>query len=141
MTTQSDEAAEKAVPDLVLIKGANAEASAHTRARPSVARLTDGSAALARHWGRLAKQTWDCLWENSVTEQHPASIAALRGYIHSAAWVPGDVPLLEFLGRAYGYLIALPVSAVLYALAWLVQRPGRAVLATLVAVIVWLTGT
>lgn len=140
-TTERDEAKGSAVPHSRAGVDSDAEACVRARAKSSVPRLTRRSCELARHWATLAKRTWDGIWENSVTEQHPASIAALRGYIHSAAWVPGDVPLLELLGRLYGYLVALPVSAVLYALAWLLQRPGRALLTAIVVVIVWFTAT
>jgi hypothetical protein len=140
--TARDEASEEAVPRRAPESVPNAQTRrARTRARSGASRLTESGRELARHWWHLARATWDGLWENSITEQHPASIAALRGYVHSAAWVPGDVPVLELLGRIYGYTVALPVSAVLYALAWLLQRPGRAVLTAIVVVIVWFTAT
>lgn len=140
--TVREEAAQEAVPHVAPKGDPNAQARrARTRARLSVARLTVRSGELARHWWAMAKKTWDGFWENPLTEQHPASIAALHGYIHSAAWVPGDVPVFGALGRIYGYFIALPVSAVLYALAWLVQRPGRALLTAVVVAIVWFTAT
>lgn len=140
--TTRDEAYEEAVPHAAPDRDLNAQTRpARTRMSRGIARLTDRSRELARHWWDLAKKTWDGFWENHVTEQHPASIAALRGYIHSAAWVPGEMPVLEVLGRLYGYGIALPVSAALYTLAWLLQRPGRALLTAVVAAIVWFTAT
>lgn len=140
--TQRNEALEEAMPPGALDRDADAQTRpARTRVKTGVAGLTARSRELARHWWGLAKKTWDGFWENSLTEQHPASIAALRGYIHSAAWVPGEVPVLEALGRLYGYTVALPASAVLYALAWLLQRPGRALLTTVVVTVVWFTAT
>lgn len=140
--TARDEALEEAVPPAASDCSADAQPRpARTRVMSSVSGLTGRSRELGRHWWALAKRTWDGFWENSVTEQHPASIAALRGYIHSAAWVPGDVPLLEALGRLYGYAVALPASAVLYTLAWLLQRPGRALLSAVVVTVVWFTAT
>jgi len=77
--------------------------------------------------------------EQSLWGTPPASLADLKSYIHSAAWVPGDELVLEAIGRAYGYLIAIPASVALYAVAWIMQRPGRFLLACLVALLVWLT--
>jgi hypothetical protein len=83
---------------------------------------------------RAARSPEQPLWATS-----PASLADLRAYIHSADWVPGDELLLEVAGRAYGYLVAIPLSAALYAVAWVIQRPGRFALACAVALVVWLT--
>lgn len=137
MTTHSEEA----VPDALPVEDSNAEAHRRARARFSLARLTERCRGLPRHWVAQGKETWDKLWNTPLAEQHPASPRELRGYIHSAAWVPGDVPVLEALGRIYGYLFALPVSLALYAIAWLLQRPGRALVTALITVIVWFTAT
>lgn len=137
MTTHSEEA----LPDALPVEAPNAEARRRARAKLSLAAVTDRCRPLARHWVAQAKETWDKLWDTPLAEQHPASPRELRGYIHSAAWVPGEVPVLEFFGRLYGYLVALPVSLALYALAWLLQRPARAVVTALITVIVWFTAT
>lgn len=142
ITTQRDEAGRGAVHDSLPEKVPNAEACpARTRAKRSLIAVTDRCGGLARHWIAQGRRTWDGLWQTSLAEQHPASPRDLRGYIHSAAWVPGDVPVLEALGRIYGYLVALPVSLALYAIAWLLQRPGRALLAATVTTIVWFTAS
>lgn len=80
------------------------------------------------HWTRMLGLTYKGMpasldeWANA----QPASVRQLVRYIHSAAWVPGDSPLLEILGRGFGYLFAIPWSLACYALAWLGQRPARA---------------
>lgn len=70
----------------------------------------------------------------------PTSVADLLAYTRSGAWVPGErAPVLEAAGKAYGYLVAVPVSVLLYAVAWLLQRPGRLLLGAVVVVIVRLS--
>jgi len=70
----------------------------------------------------------------------PPSLDELLRYTKSGAWVPGEQSAwLEGLGKAYGYGVSLPTSAVLYSIAWLLQRPSRLVLAIAVVGIVWLT--
>jgi hypothetical protein len=69
----------------------------------------------------------------------PPSLHELLRYTKSGAWVPGDqAPWLEGLGKAYGFGIALPTSAALYSVAWLLQRPTRLFLASVVAGVLWL---
>lgn len=70
----------------------------------------------------------------------PSSLASLHAYTRAGGWMPGEQPLpLEAAGMAYGWLIALPVTAVLYGLAWIVQRPSRAAVTALLALVWWLT--
>jgi CHASE2 domain-containing sensor protein len=71
----------------------------------------------------------------------PASITELLAYLRAAAWVPSleEHPLLVAAGRAYGYVVAVPGSLVLYGMAWLIQRPARLALAIALALIVPLT--
>lgn len=65
----------------------------------------------------------------------PPSLAALHAYTRGGEWVPGErAPVLEFLGKSYGYLIAIPVHAVAYAVLWVVERPTRLLLAS----VIWL---
>lgn len=69
----------------------------------------------------------------------PPSVADLAAYTRSGHWVPGErAPVLEAIGKAYGYLVAIPVSAALYALAWVLQRPARLLLAVLLLFVLWL---
>lgn len=70
----------------------------------------------------------------------PSSLAAIHEYTRAGGWMPGEQPLpLEAAGMAYGWLIALPVTAVLYGLAWVVQRPSRAAVTALLVLVWWLT--
>lgn len=140
LSTNGDGEVERAVPDLVLVDGANAEARpARTRAKQRLFGWTARSRELSMHWLTQARQTATEIGDGGLAHQQPASPAELRAYIHSTAWVPGEVPVLEWLGRIYGYTVALPLSLALYTLAWLVQRPGRALVTALIAVIVWFT--
>lgn len=75
-----------------------------------------------------------------VTATAPPPLADLAAYTRAGDWVPGEQHrLLEAAGKAYGYLIAIPISAALYVVALLIQRPTRAGLAVLVLTVVWLT--
>ncbi len=69
----------------------------------------------------------------------PPSLDALHRYTSGGEWVPGErAPVLEFLGKAYGYLISIPVHAAAYAVLWLVARPTRLLLAVvIVAALRW----
>jgi len=56
----------------------------------------------------------------------PATVADVVAWVRDGAVVPGERhPALEFLGRAYGWLLAVPVTVLAYALAYVVQRPSR----------------
>lgn len=63
----------------------------------------------------------------------PSSIAALLAYTRAGGWVPGERPdWVEWPGKAYGYVVAVPVTAALYAVAAVVARPSRLLLAGVV---------
>lgn len=91
---------------------------------------------LTRHWAGQGKATVDRLTTSKFAELHPASVREMRGYIDSADWVPGDVPALELAGKVYGYLVAIPVSVLLYAVGFVIQRPGRFLFTAAAAAIV-----
>lgn len=75
-----------------------------------------------------------------VAETSPPSLADLAAYTRAGDWIPGERhPWLEAAGKVYGYLVALPASAALYAISLIMQRPGRLVLTAFVLTVVWLT--
>jgi hypothetical protein len=134
--TERDVQERAAVPPRAADARPNAQA-ARVRARAGLTRVAQCAGELTTAAVgdlRKARATEQSLWSTP-----PASLGELRSYIHSAAWVPGDEVLLEVAGRAYGYLIAILVSLLLYAAAWILQRPGRFLLACVVGFIVWLT--
>ncbi len=107
--------------------------TASTRAR---ARDITASAASVK---QNAVQKASRLSEVDPWTAQPPSLEALVEYTRAGGWVPGEHPeWVEAPGKVYGYLVALPVTAVLYALALIVQRPSRLVLAVLVAGLLWL---
>ena len=56
----------------------------------------------------------------------PAPVRDLLVRTESRDWVPGEhAPILEWTGVAYAWLVAIPGTALLFALAWIVQRPTR----------------
>jgi hypothetical protein len=62
----------------------------------------------------------------------PATIRQVAARTSAGGWVPGDrAPWLEFFGKVYGWVIAVPVTAAAFIGCWLVQRPSRVVLAVL----------
>ena len=125
----------EAMPDQAAASAPNAEA---TRTRPR-ARPPLSERVKRRLSGRTSRSPAPRTRRSSIWSESPASIADLVAYTAAGDWVPGEqAPVLEFLGKAYGYLVAVPVSVALYAVAWLLQRPGRFALACLVALVVWL---
>lgn len=137
--TRSDPAEEAAPPLYALRDGPNAQTRAHARARRVLAALTQRYRAVFRvpapYPGRPRADSVAALAEP------PASITELLTYLRAAAWVPSpeEHPLLVAAGRAYGYVVAVPGSLVLYGMAWLIQRPARLALAIALALIVPLT--
>lgn len=66
----------------------------------------------------------------------PASVADVIAYTRSGDWVPGEqARLLEAAGKAYGWIVAVPLSIAAYALVWVLQRPARMLLASIVATV------
>lgn len=78
----------------------------------------------------------------SLYADAPASVADIVTYTRSGSWMPGQAaPVLEALGKAYGYAVAVPASLALYTVAWLVQRPARLGLAVVIGSILWASRT
>lgn len=59
--------------------------------------------------------------------------------VREGGWAPDEAPWLERAGKVYGYVIAVPATVVLHGVAWLLQRPSRAALALVAALVVVLT--
>lgn len=92
-------------------------------------------------WLRQAKDTFKKLrtWparNSGFLAEHPASTFDLLAYAKDAP-MAGGVPALRILQRLHAFLIGIPASWALYALAWLLQRPLRSVCFLIFAVIVW----
>ena len=126
---------DKALPLPDASSNPNAEASRpRTRARFKFAQR------MRRHDAIKPPASKAAVADRSIWSESPASIKSLVEYTKAGDWVPGEqAEILEFFGKAYGYLIAVPVSAALYAIAWLLQRPGRFLLTCVVLTIVFLT--
>lgn len=69
----------------------------------------------------------------------PATLAELVRYARRGAWCSDDAPFLRFLGQAYCYLIAIPLSFKHYMQAWAAQRPGRFLALTALTLVLKLT--
>lgn len=77
-------------------------------------------------------------WLGGLWTAQPPSLADLAAYTRAGAWVPGErAPLLEALGKVYGYVIAIGSSVVLYTLAWVIQRPTRLTLTLVLTGLGW----
>lgn len=69
----------------------------------------------------------------------PASIRDVVAYTRAGGWVPGEHPWwVEAPGHVYGWVVAVPVTVGLYAVAWVLQRPSRLLVFLLVAGLLWL---
>jgi hypothetical protein len=70
----------------------------------------------------------------------PSSPREVLEYTRAGDWVPGEkAAWLEWLGKAYGYCIALPGTVAGLALTWTVQRPTRVGVVSLVIALAWLS--
>jgi hypothetical protein len=109
--------------------GVHTGTEADTPARPPArARAKESAAALAaglRHDKR----------HGTPLEEAPPALAQLRVTIAARAAAHSVVPGGRWFYLAYGYGVALPVSAVLYSVLWIAQAPGRAFVAGLLTVI------
>jgi hypothetical protein len=74
----------------------------------------------------------------SIYADAPASVAEIAEFTRAGSWAPGlQAPWLETAGKLYGYVVAIPTSLALYSVAWLVQRPGRALLTAALILTAW----
>lgn len=72
-------------------------------------------------------------------QHRPASLAAMSRYAHKGRWTRQDGPA-RFCGVWYFRLVALPVAVLTHYLAWLVQRPSRAITAAAIYIVLVHTG-
>ncbi|MCW2900889.1 MAG: hypothetical protein JWO67_3154 [Streptosporangiaceae bacterium] len=92
-------------------------------------------------WVQQAKDTFRKLgnWpgrNSGFKAEHPASTYDLLAYAKRAP-MAGGVPALRGLQRVHCFLVAIPASWSLYALAWILQRPLRSVCFLIFVVIMW----
>lgn len=94
-------------------------------------------AALHRSAASSVNRTREALTAGDFWASAPPSLAAHWQYVKDGDWVPGKrTPGLECMGRVYG-VIALLTTLALYAVAWVVQRPSRMVMTTIVGAATW----
>lgn len=111
------------------------------RLRPRLRALVATSARFPFRGSLIAVGSWlavlgrrlrDC----SPYADRPASVRDVVDYTRAGGWVPGDHPLwVELPGYVYGWLVAVPVTVTLYAVAWVLQRPSRLALACFTTVL------
>jgi hypothetical protein len=58
--------------------------------------------------------------------ERPASLDEVITYADTAPWCAGEGKARK-AGRVYNRVVAVPVSALAYVIAWIFQRPGRAI--------------
>lgn len=96
------------------------------------------SLADRKRWAAWASRLREC----SPWTDRPRSLAEIERYTRAGGWVPGDHPKwVEAPGYAYGYVIALPLSALGYAGLWVLQRPSRVFVSLVVFFCIWLAVT
>lgn len=109
-----------------------------TAARAASADTTSRASVMAPRPSRSARGKPRDRGYGTPWTEWPTSLADLHTHItHPDATWHGDVPAIRAAGLAYHYLIALPVTAVLYAAAWILQRPARLLATLLVGLLVW----
>jgi hypothetical protein len=135
--TKRNEAAEDAAALSTVNSAPNAEGRrAGTRARIPPVWVTE---SIAR-WRRLIadRERMAATVRVSLWREAPASIADLAAYAKGASWAGDDSPFLTAVGRLYAIGIGIPASVLLYALAWILQRPMRLLFALFVIAVIWL---
>jgi hypothetical protein len=100
-------------------KGALAKVSDWSRG--AIARESDRAARARGFWG-----------------EHPPSLSMLREWIHTTRWYRSESGLKKALAWIDGYLLVMPVTALLYIAAWIWQRPLRRLVAAVFATIIYL---
>jgi len=103
--------------------GPRAQGQARARARDFTAKsATAGVEQVRRFTG------------TGMLDATPATVKQVWDYTRKGGWIPGDrAQWLEWIGKIYGYLIAVPLTAVLFIGLWFAQRPTRLAL----GVILW----
>jgi hypothetical protein len=115
----------------------DAGARASVPATNSDAKPRRGLAGAARTWvAEVVAEAGANKARRSIWSDPAESLAEHAAYIRAAAW--SDAPLLILAGSLYGWL-AFAVSAPVLAGVWLLRRPSRLFVATVVATVVWLT--
>lgn len=70
--------------------------------------------------------------------ENPPSLSVLRQWIHTTRWYRSEVGALKVLAWIDGYLLVMPVTALLYIAAWIWQRPLRRLVALILGTIIYL---
>lgn len=77
---------------------------------------------------------------DSPWNARPATLEELYQETLKGAWMPGEQHRwLERIGVAYGLVVGIGCSALLYGLAWVLQRPGRATAALAITAVLWVS--
>lgn len=72
----------------------------------------------------------------SIWGEHPPSLAVLREWYGTTRWARSEAQLKRTVAWIDSHLIAMPVTALLYILAWIVQRPLRRLVALILLLII-----
>lgn len=81
------------------------------------------------------QETW---WMPNLLADRPASVIEVVAYAESGAQHAREDGPGRTFSKLWGYLVAAPVSVVLYLVAYLIQRPGRAATVGVVLFLAWL---
>lgn len=95
----------------------NARVSARARARPMVAER-------GRKWMIVVREDVAGAW---VWRSVPPPLTSVIASAKAPARAPGNHAGLRRAMQAYGWAVALPITAVGYVLIWLHQHPARAI--------------
>lgn len=136
MTTLSESAEVHTSKPAGVEVGPNVQTQAHARARLAPSKLTER--VRAGRQPNVSQPGPKARAKVRVSPFHsaPASVADVIAYTRSGDWVPGEqARVLEAAGKAYGWVIAVPLSIAAYALVWVLQRPARAFLAAAVGAV------
>lgn len=131
MTTQSHTAGETATAEPQVLVRPDSDAKMRMRAQAR-ARLRH----LAVVWQRVkAIALGD---DQTIWSAKPDSAAEVVRYARDGAWCQAGSQFVRAAGRLYAFLVSIPATALLDLVEWVLQRPGRLVVAILLAGVCWL---
>lgn len=73
---------------------------------------------------------------HGIWGEHPPSLAYLLECAKASKWATSEAELKRWAAAIDRWLITIPVTALLYVLAWIVQRPSRRIAAMVIALVI-----
>lgn len=135
MTTESETAQRTPHQTAPSAEAAKAHPRASARASVEAAEPVTQRHPVVERLGRIGAQALTEFTPPGIWTDPPATLAELSRYARYGAWTTAT-GFWRTAGVCWYALFAVPVSCAAYYLAWIVQRPARAVVVSLLYVVV-----